>query len=252
MDWVALIDSPTGINGLNILGNIGNTVATQGTKVYVGGSFTQAGGIPANNIAVWDTISKTWSALGSGLNGICSTIVISPDGLNVYVGGSFTQAGGQSIPTTAVWNVTSQTWSKVGNGTRVSTGIAVSPDNTQVYVGLWVWNIPNSIWYPLGNGFGSATILKLSPDGTKLYAGFPGTFIGGASANKIAVCNITPGSILIWSALTDSSTGINGVNQNVSSIAVSPDGLDVYASGFFTTAGGIPVNYIAKWDTTTS
>lgn len=250
MAWVALIDSSTSINGLN---NKGLVVATQGTKVYVGGEFTQAGGTPANNIAVWDTITKTWSALGSGLNSSCSTIVISPDGLNVYVGGGFTQAGGLPILTTAVWNVSSQTWSKVGNGTHISYGLAVSNDNTKVYVGPWVWDIQSSTWSPLGNGFGNSDILKLSPDGTKLYAGGFGTFIGGCSANNIAVCDLTPGSIIpIWYALTDSSTGINGVNDTVFSITVSPDGLDVYASGIFTSAGGIPVNYISKWNTTTS
>uniref|UniRef100_A0A6C0I9F3 Hedgehog/Intein (Hint) domain-containing protein n=1 Tax=viral metagenome TaxID=1070528 RepID=A0A6C0I9F3_9ZZZZ len=246
MDWVALIDSTTGINGIN---STGYALATQGTKVYVGGLYTTAGGIPVNNIAVWDINTKKWAALGAGLNDLCRTVVISPDGLNVYVGGDFTQAGGQAIPGTAVWNVSSQTWSKVGNGTHTSYGIAVSQDNTKVYVGPWVWNISTSTWSPLGTGAGASNVLKLSPDGTKLYNGFFGTSIGGTPANRIAVCNLTTST---WSALTDSTTGINGVNGSVLSIAVSPDGQNIYASGFFTTAGGIPASFIAKWNTTTS
>ena len=249
MDWVALIDSTTGINGLNSLGGLAYAVTTQGSNVYVGGYFSQAGGISANNIALWNINTKKWSALGSGLDGVCRTIVISPDGLNVYVGGDFSKAGGQLIPGTAVWNVVSQTWSKVGNGAHVSYGIAVSQDNTKVYVGPWVWNISTSTWSPLGTGAGNSGVLKLSPDGTKLYNGFVGTSVGGTPANRIAVCDLTTST---WSALIDSTTGINGTNNNVTSIAVSPDGLNIYASGVFSTAGGIPVNYIAKWNTTTS
>ena len=248
MEWAALIDSTTGINGLNT-GAEGYPIAIHGTKVYVGGLFTTPGGIPANNIAVWDINTKKWSALGDGLNQLCRTIVISPDGLNVYVGGDFSQAGGQAINTTAVWNVSSQTWSKVGNGTHLGLGLAVSLDNTKVYVNSWVWNITTSTWSPLGTGAGSTNVLKLSPDGTKLYAGFPGTSIGGTPANRIAVCNLATST---WSALTDSSTSVNGTSGSVLTIAVSPDGQNVYGSGFFTTAGGIPASYIAKWNTTTS
>jgi hypothetical protein len=248
MDWVALIDSTTGINGLSPFPHV-ETVAIYGTKVYVGGVFTSAGGIPANNIAVWDIDTKKWSALGSGLNDVCRTIVISPDGLNVYVGGDFSEAGGQAIPFTAVWDVTSQTWSKVGNGTHTNYGLAVSLDNTKVYVGSWVWNITTLTWAPLGTGAGTTNILKLSPDGTKLYAGFPGTSIGGTPANRIAVCNLATST---WSALTDTSTSVNGTNNIIESIAISPDGQNIYASGYFTSAGGIPANYIAKWNTTTS
>ena len=94
--WSALIDSVTGENGT--IGEI-YSIAISGTNVYVGGAFTTAGGISANYIAVWDTITSTWSALidsgtlGNGLNDICSSIAIS--GTNVYVGGQFTEAGGK-------------------------------------------------------------------------------------------------------------------------------------------------------------
>src|SRR5687768_756505 len=41
-----------------------------GEKVYVGGSFTTAGGSGANQyLAAWDRSTGTWSALGSGISG---------------------------------------------------------------------------------------------------------------------------------------------------------------------------------------
>ena len=36
-------------------------------NLYVGGRFSEAGGVPANCIAKWD--GRAWSALGSGLGG---------------------------------------------------------------------------------------------------------------------------------------------------------------------------------------
>jgi hypothetical protein len=67
-----------------------NAMAFGGTDAYLGGAFTQAGGVSANRVARWD--GNSWSALGSGVNNEVHAItVISPD---VYVGGKFSQAGG--------------------------------------------------------------------------------------------------------------------------------------------------------------
>ncbi len=46
------------------------------------------------------------------------------------------------------------------------------------------------------------------------------------------------------------STLGSGLNGEVTAIAVS--GSDIYVGGWFTTAGGISANYIARWDSTTS
>jgi trimeric autotransporter adhesin len=76
-----------------------SSVAIVGTDVYVGGLFSQAGGLPAMGIARWD--GQRWAALGSGVagghpaNGFdVISIASAPDG--VYLGGLFTGAGGQA------------------------------------------------------------------------------------------------------------------------------------------------------------
>src|SRR5262249_10317321 len=82
---------------------------------YVGGDFTHAGGIAgANRIAVWDTATSKWSALGAGVaNGAVNTIAVY--GGKVYVGGSF-NAGGPGGATVAksfaFWD--GSTWGSFG------------------------------------------------------------------------------------------------------------------------------------------
>lgn len=60
--------------------------------VYVGGDFTDAGGVAAADyIAKWNS-ADGWSAVGSGVNGTVKAIAVAPNG-HVYVGGEFTSPG---------------------------------------------------------------------------------------------------------------------------------------------------------------
>ncbi|MCS7290653.1 MAG: hypothetical protein NZ699_16145 [Roseiflexus sp.] len=59
--------------------------------MYVGGKFTNAGGVPnTSRIARWD--GAQWRPLGGGVNSTVYALAVS--GSNVYVGGKFTNAGG--------------------------------------------------------------------------------------------------------------------------------------------------------------
>jgi hypothetical protein len=68
-----------------------SALAVLGGDLYAGGSFTNAGGSPANYIAKWD--GSSWSALGSGMNGLVYALAVS--GSALYAGGGFTTAGGK-------------------------------------------------------------------------------------------------------------------------------------------------------------
>jgi hypothetical protein len=93
-----------------------------GTDLYVGGSFTNAGTVPAMNVARWD--GAQWSALGDGipqlgscLFGSCIYPVTSLALVQgqLYVGGGFTSgAGTGSQGFLARWNGTS--WTNVVDG----------------------------------------------------------------------------------------------------------------------------------------
>jgi len=52
--------------GSGITGTRVSDLVVYDGKLIACGTFTQAGGIPASNIAAWD--GTTWSALGSGVN----------------------------------------------------------------------------------------------------------------------------------------------------------------------------------------
>jgi len=67
-------------------------LAASGTHLYVGGDFTEAGGVAATNIAQWD--GTNWSALGSGMDTMVYALAASSNAL--YAGGQFELAGGQA------------------------------------------------------------------------------------------------------------------------------------------------------------
>jgi hypothetical protein len=81
--------------------------------------------------------------------------------------------------------------------------------------------------------------------GAAIYAGGQFTQAGGVSASRIAKWDGTS-----WSALGSGITG--GSFPFVSSLAVFDDGSGtaLYAGGYFSTAGGVPANNVAKWNGT--
>jgi hypothetical protein len=94
------------------LGLSGGVISATGLAsdgdVYVGGSFSQVGGMAAKNIARWDSTDEMWHALGesattNGLNGPVHALTIVSNG-DLYVGGSFSEAVTPS-GTTAVSNI---------------------------------------------------------------------------------------------------------------------------------------------------
>lgn len=85
--------------------------------VYIGGDFTQAGGMEANHIVRWT--GSSWESLGVGVDGPVHAIVV--DGSDVYVGGSFQNAGGVTMNNVARWD--GLAWNVVGNGVSAADAI---------------------------------------------------------------------------------------------------------------------------------
>ena len=79
--------------------------------LYAGGSFSTAGGKPANNIAKWD--GNSWSALSSGMNRDVHSLVLGPSG-TLYSGGTFSSAGDVPVNGIAKWD--GNLWSALGSG----------------------------------------------------------------------------------------------------------------------------------------
>jgi trimeric autotransporter adhesin len=81
-----------------------NALAVRGHEIYVGGTLTNASGLPVQALAKWD--GTNWSALGSGVqmtpgSPTVSALAIYDDAL--YVGGLFHRAGGRVSVCIARW-----------------------------------------------------------------------------------------------------------------------------------------------------
>ncbi|MCA9988225.1 MAG: DUF11 domain-containing protein, partial [Anaerolineales bacterium] len=110
-------------SGLN---NRVNALLLQENHLYVGGSFTTAGGQTASRLARWDgtgwaVLGAGTSATGNGVNGIVDSLALSEDGLALLVGGAFSQAfddDGNSSPAAnlASWEINGHSWSALAGG----------------------------------------------------------------------------------------------------------------------------------------
>jgi hypothetical protein len=167
-------------------------------------------------------------------------------GSDLYAAGQFTTAGASAATNIAKWNGSS--WSAVGSGRHGEFALAVSGTNLYA-VNISPSAIPSvakwdgSSWTALGSGMSQySEVTALAVSGTDLYAGGNFTTAGGTAAKAIAKWN---GSS--WTALGSGMTQYPSTSPaDVEALAVS--GSNVYAGGNFTTAGGSPANYIAKWD----
>lgn len=245
-------------------------LALRGDELVVGGAFAQAGGIPANNVAIWNRANRSWAALGSGsANGVAndtggSTNVhaIEVVGQDVFVGGWFTQAGGQPASNIARWN--GQQWLPLGSGSAngvdgdvyalkyMEPYLYVAGDFTRAggqpasNIARWT----GSAWEPLGNpesngvrvGFTNRNYVnKMVVSDRLLYVGGNFRVAGGRSANGVARWDGAH-----WSPLGADFN--NGVDHVV--FAMETVGSELYVGGVFQRVGGQPASGLARWDGT--
>jgi trimeric autotransporter adhesin len=85
------------------------SLASAGSILYAGGSFSSAGGVAATGVAQWNLDTPGWSALGDGLSCVtddctgsyANAVDAAPDG--IYITGNFGIAGGQGSGNFARW-----------------------------------------------------------------------------------------------------------------------------------------------------
>ena len=222
-----------------------------GGKVYVVGQFELIGGVAAQNIATWD--DKTWNSLApgrypvSGIDGAVASLALDHDG-NLIAGGGFQTAGGRLAANIARWD--GSAWAQLADGLNGPvTALAVNRQG-QVYAGgrfllpdgrqvlslarldpgsgtweyLWQWEY----------GGGSVAALAFAPDGTLYVAGFGE--VGQKTGYYVAAWNgqgwrVLPGPF----------------NQDIVTLLIDHQG-SLYAGGAFSTAAGVPMNGLARWD----
>ena len=239
-NWSAL---GGGIVGKMTLGRVA-AAAFNGPDFYIGGTFTNAGGIVVSNIARWNGTS--WSSVGNANN---SVYAFASDGANLYVGGAFTSIGGIIASGVARWNGSS--WSALGSGlNNTVTALAWGADGLYAggnftasgtsnvnYIAHW----DGANWVPLGTGATNGlnnSVRAIVVSGSTIFVGGSFTIAGGLSASMVAKWDGTS-----WTTL---GTGIQGTAVN----ALAVIGNRLYAGGQFTSAGGLAATNLACWEST--
>lgn len=211
--------------------------------IVVAGQFQFAGTTYANNIALFEPQSGSWSPLGTGVGGTVWAVAPTANGL--VVGGSFGSAGSLPCANLARWN--GFAWGPVGGGLDgYVAAIAVAPNGDLVVGGSFAhaggvavdnlarWN--GTSWNSVGGGAGPwVQALAFAPNGDLVVGGYL-TSAGGAPADNLAR----------WNGAAWSGFGA-GTNAAVQCLAFAANG-DLYAGGVFDVAGGAIARGLARWD----
>lgn len=210
--WSAL----GGANGFGALNALVSTIVVTGDLVYVGGSFTDAAGIAeADGVAVWNTTTRRWAALGDNGQGdgalanAVSRLAVAGDML--YAGGLFQDAASiAAADFIAAWD--GRRWSALGSNGQ-------------------------------GDGALNHLVAAIVVAGDKVYVGGLFTDVAGiAHADYLAVWDGAQ-----WAALSDRSD-VTPLTSEVYSLVFDHRG-NLYVSGAFTDLAGIAAaDYVAVWD----
>ncbi len=225
-------------------------VAATSEDVFFAGTFSLAGGSPANNIARWNIATQTWNPMGSGLSGGWGTrLGLAVRGNEVFVGGNFTSAGGVAVNSIAMWSPTGG-WEALGGGLNGRVN-AIAVSDSFVYVGgeftsaggvpanyIARWN--GITWQALGSGT-DYHVYALTVNGNEVYVGGEYDYAGGVSAKNIAKWNSLTQT---WSAL---GSGVNYYGFGFIGAMATKNNV-LYVGGFFNIAGSDTVSNIAMWN----
>lgn len=164
LPWASL---GTGTNG-----TVTVTKTLANGDVFIGGEFTEAGGVAANNVAIWN--GTGYEALGAGMEGTVRC-AIEFNG-ELYVGGSFLFSSNDL----AKWNGTSWDFSTVfqGKGPNINAlhvhyGALYAAGDIVGFAGTnpLVQRLDGSYWTPIGSYFDGSVLALASHNGNLVAAG---------------------------------------------------------------------------------
>ena len=197
-----------------------DAIAATDEIVYFGGELTSvrpAGAAPGSGqargyAAAFDPATGDVLPWDPGFDGPVRSLVISHDGSTLYAGGWFGKAGGEVRKGVAAFDV--------------ETGALTD-------------------WAPQAEGRVEA--IAVAPDGESVFVGGSYGRIAGKPQGRLAKVDAATGSLV-----ADFSPEVEGNGgANVRSLALSPDGLHLYAGGRFDSVDGQPLTSVAKVDVRT-
>jgi hypothetical protein len=262
-------------------------MATSGQDLYVlSNQIEEVNGILAKGIARWNSITDTWSALGSGISSSTTTFLtsaIAASSTVVVAAGDFAEAGGQFVNNIALFNIPNNSWQSLAgkatlglipNRNSQFTSPLITNINGLVAVGGFDYagnNRVNGItrwsgdtWEPIGSGLiGGLQNRGVKTNGIIVYVAGSfntavqknGSIIIGGDFDGIGGTNASCLAEYKDGAITPIGGGVNGAFSSGSSNpgylsvnALLVDNNDLYVGGVFQYAGNVPANSIAKWD----
>jgi hypothetical protein len=216
---------------------------------YLGGSFTNVGGLTRSNLArlrVDGTVDPAWDP---GADGPVLTLALTNQTL--YVGGAFTQISGQARSGVAALNATT---ASAGSWNPNATDVVrvIVPAGRTVYVGgnfAFVGGQPRNrlaaldaetglatSWDPNAGGEGAAVACLQVVERT-VYVGGTFTSVGGKPRNRLAALETNSGAATDWNP-----------NANGPVFALGTSGTTVYVGGQFTSIGAENRSRLAALD----
>ncbi len=224
--------------------------------IFLGGQFTQCGGLAVNHIVRYDPVANTFHALDNGVAvGVNEWVwALAASGEDLYVGGFFTHAGGQEVNHIARWD--GAQWHGLpglDDVVGVDSGVeALALAGDDLFVGggfnqaggqtanhIARWDISQQEWHALisgGENGVNGVVHALTTSGDSLFVG--GGFWLAGNAQSLAVAH--------WDRTEQDWQAMPGLDERVYALAMSGD--DLYVGGAFTWAGAQRVNGVARWD----
>jgi len=250
-DWLprnnlAALDATTGNAtawdpGVTGFATVVDALAVDGSTIYAGGRFTNAGGQARHNIAALDATTGAATAWDASTSGDWYVYDIVRSGSAVYAVGSFFDIGGQTrrgiaaldavTGAATAWNPNpnSEVNSLAVSGSRVYAGGQFTSIGGQTRNRLAALDVASgnaTSWDPNLSG-GNNFVNSIVPAGSTVYVGGDFTNIGGQSRNDLAALDATTGAATGWDPGPDATVG---------SIVI--DGSTVYVGGGFSTIAG--------------
>jgi hypothetical protein len=242
---ILLEASPGGMGQIGFLSEGGvdgwiSSMALIGTDLYVAGSFTSAGGMPATNLARWD--GNSWSEVGGGVTGLVKKL--ATDGTNLYVFGYFSQA---SVAATGLARWDGQSWLAIAvpfevfpaaigvRGSELFSFGAVFEADTGLVIARWTGS--NWVWFAAGT-FVRSDVNDATASGYDM----------AISGNDFFIAGDFDGGIAKWDGSSWSSLG-SGVTifNDIAVPRLRSNGSELFAAGDFPSAGGKPSANMALW-----
>jgi hypothetical protein len=233
-----------------------------GPMLYAPASLSKGNAKAFTGVVRWD--GSHWSAVGQDMD-------ISPQRVFAYDHGAGRTLHLLTYSNSDIYSLENGLWTLWADGEGYNNGgaiaVAVEFDDGSGPT-LWVCGTffeiegvpanfiaryrPGSGWEPVGVGM-DGVVMSLAvwddpgvPGGPALYASGSFTKAGGKVVNSVARWDGKT-----WHSLAG---GLKGGYEGVASAGITAwddgSGSALYASGLFTSAGGKPIKYLAKWDGT--